>query len=398
MSGTDGIDEAVEDGLRTTFMLAAQVAEQIARARQQAQQRYEQDTERAAVEYQRHMAAEQAAMRAAIAPTEQDRWWDQAKPQQVVQAYQAAEAWKDHDPQALTASQRINDEVQRRYGINTHDLNGDGLYLQSWIETQQSAQAHAEAVREHHNAMALIAAAQAEEARRNVAALHPEMERHNVPEEYLTNPELVDALKASRDATGPEAKTAADLTVAERVHLIQKDGVNGPSIEQLREEIGQTYSGAEDSLFQDAGFVTTAKEWHDARTLAEAGFVAQGDSGLQSRFENSEKELFDRIASMGREIERVAVTDHAGQLTGEAAQPQDTASISYGSAKHREEFAASLAGTAEQEHIDARILAAGDQGKHPREATRTATKAPKARKTRSTSGINRDKAKGGASR
>lgn len=398
MSDTDGIDEAVEDGLRQTFMLAAQVAERIARARQEALRQHEHDTERAAVEYQRHLAAEQAAMRAVLLPTGQDRWWDQAKPQQSVEAYQAAEAWKDHDPQALAASQRINEEVQRRYGINTHDLNGDGLYLQSGIETQQAARAHAEGIREHRNAMALIMAAQAEEARRNAAALRPEMERHNLPEEYLANRELVDALTASRDAVGPEAKVAADLAVAEHVHLIKKDGVNGPSIEQLREEIGQTYSGAEGSFFTDADFVSTAKEWHDAKTLAEAGFVTKGDAGLQARYENSEKELFERIASMGHDIEKDVLNDYAGQERGVASQALDTGSISYGSAQHREEFAASLAGTAEQEHIEARVLAVGDQAKHLREAIRATTKVPKARKTRSTSGVTRDKAKGGVSR
>ena len=395
MSDNDGIDEAVEGGLRQTFMLAAQVAERVARARQEALRQHEHDTERAAVEYQRHMAAEQAAMRAVLTPTGQDRWWDQAKPEQVVEAYQAAEAWKDYDPQALAASERINEEVQRRYGINAQDLNGDGLYLQSGIETQHAARAHAEAVREHGNAMALIVAAQTEETRRNAAALRPEMERYNVPEEYLANRELVDALTASRDAAGPEAKAAADLAVAEQVHLIKKDGVNGPSIEQLREEIRQIYSGAEESLFADAGFVSTAKVWHDAKTLAEAGFVTQGDAGLQTRYENSEEELFERIASMGHDIEEEVLNDPASQERGAASQALDTASISYGSAQHREEFAASLAGTAEQEHIDARILAAGDQAKHPREATRAATKAPKARKTRSTSGVNRDKARAG---
>lgn len=399
MSEADGMDDAVEGGFRQALMVATQIAERVARARQESLRQRENEAERAAAETERRITAERTAMRAAITPVEQDRWWDTAKPDQVVEAYQAAKAWKDHDPQALAASTRIHQEVERRYGINTHDLNGDSLYLHSGIEANHAGADIREAVKEHEKAVALIAAAQAEEARSQAAvALRPEIERYQVPEDYLNSPELVEALKDARDSTGPEATAEADLNVAERVYLIERDGVNGPSIESLREEIGQNYAGAGDELFSDAEFVATAKDWHEAKALAEGGFVAKGDAGLQARYEDSEKELFNRIEAMGRDIESNVLNDDAGNLRGEAAQAHTAASVSYGSAQHREELAASLEGSASREHVHARVLAATDQGKHPREAVNAATKTPKARKTHAGAGASRDKTKGGPSR
>lgn len=398
MSESDGIDDAVSGGFRRSLILAAQVAERLARARQESMRQRQDQVDRSQIEAHRQITAERTAMRATVAPTEHDRWWDQANPDQVVEAYQAAEAWKDHDPQALAASERINQEVRRRYGINTHDLNGDSQYLGSAVEAQRAEQARTQAVREHQGSMALIAAAQAEEIRANAAALRPEVERHQVPEDYLASPELVEALNNSREATGPEATAEADRAVAERMHLIEKDGVNGPSIDQLREEIGQNYSRADDSIFKDPEFVNAAKDWHESKALAEGGFVERGNTGLEARYENSEKKLFYRIGVMGRDIESNVLDGEAAKLRGDLTQAHTTASVSYGSAQHCQEFATSLEGSASQEHIQARALAGGDQGKHPREAVNATTNAPKPRKTRAGGGVSRDRTLGGPSR
>lgn len=398
MSESDGMDDAVSGGFRQSLMIASQVAERLARARQEALRQQQTQVERSQSEAQRQIVAERTAMRAAVAPTEDDRWWDKARPDQVVEAYRAAEAWKDHDPQALAASERINKEVSRRYGINTHDLNGDSLYLRSGIEAKQAAQEQAQAVRDHHGSMGLIAAAQAEEIRAHMATLRPEIERHQVPEDYLASPELVEALHTSKAATGPEATAEADRSVAERMYLIEKDGVNGPSIDQLREEIGQNYSGADDALFKDPDFVNTAKDWHESKALAEGGFVDKGNTGLETRYGDSEKELFDRIGAMGRDIESGVLKDNAENLRGQAADSETSSAAAYGSAEHTKEFANSLKGSANEEHIQGRVLAAADQGKHPRDAVKNPSKAPKARKANRGAGMGKDKSLGGPTR
>lgn len=398
MSESDGIDDAVSGGFRQSLMLASQIAERLARARQESMRQRQDQVDRSQIEAQRQIAAERTAMRATVAPTEHDRWWDQANPDQVVEAHQAAEAWKDHDPQALAASEKISEEVGRRYGINTHELNGDSQYIGSAVEAQQAEQARTQAVREHQGSMGLIAAAQAEEIRANAAALRPEVERHQVPEDYLASPELVEALNNSREATGPDATAEADRAVAERMHLIEKDGVNGPSIDQLREEIGQNYSGADDSLFKDPEFVNAAKDWHESKALAEGGFVEKGNTGLEARYGNSEEGLFDRIGVMGRDIESDVLKDNAENLRGQAGDARASSAAAYGSTEHSQEFANSLKGSANEEHIQGRILAATDQGKHPRNAVKNPAKAPKARKTKLGFGMGKDKIVGGPTR
>lgn len=397
MSESDGIDDAVLGGFRQSLVLASQVAERLARARQESMRQRQDQVDRSQIEAQRQITAERTAMRATVAPTEHDRWWDQAKPDQVVEAYQAAEAWKDHDPQALAASERINQEVGRRYGVNTHDLNGDSQYLRSAVEAQRAEQARPQAVRDHQGSMALIAAAQAEEIRANAAALRSEVERHQVPEDYLANPELVEALNNSREATGPEATAEADRAVAKRMHLIEKDGVNGPSIDQLREEIGQNYSGADDSLFKDPEFVNAAKDWHESKALAEGGFVERGNTGLEARYGHSEKELFDWIGAMGRNIESDVLKDNAENLRGQSDDARASSAAAYGSAQHSQEFANTLKGSANEEHIQGRVLAATDQGKHPRDAVRNPSKVPKARKASARTKLGRDKSLDGPS-
>jgi hypothetical protein len=138
-------------------------------------------------------AAERAAVQGALAPVHTDQWWNQAQSHDIARVHALAEGWKDHDPTALAASERIRTEVRRRYGIDTHDVGKDAEYLVSGIETISAEQARRAAGAEHRKGMALIAAAQADEHRAKAHSLAPEMERHQVPIEYLNNSALVEA-------------------------------------------------------------------------------------------------------------------------------------------------------------------------------------------------------------
>ena len=61
---------------------------------------------------------------------------------------------------------------------------------------------------------------------------------------------------------------------------------------------------------------------------------------------------------------------HAAEATGQSRAEGDEAGLDYDSSKRRRQFAASLEGKADQKTIDARILADGENAKHPREAVR----------------------------
>ena len=247
MSESDGMDDVVDGGLRQSLMIASRIAETLARQRQEAQRQQEHLESTAAHEAQARFAAERSAAHAALAPVEKDQWWDKAQPSDIATAHTVAEGWKDHDPTALGASERIRQEVLARYGIDTNDVGADTAYLESGIQTVTTEKARQDALAlsqeearkaaaEHEKAMQLLAAARAEELRAQAAKLAPEMERHQVPVEYLANPELTKALQLAHNAKTPKALEVADAAVKERMFLIGKDGINGPDIDQLRKE------------------------------------------------------------------------------------------------------------------------------------------------------------------
>jgi hypothetical protein len=317
------MDDVVDGGLRQSLMIASRIAETLARKRQESQRQQEHTDSQAAHEAAARLAAERSAAHAALAPVEKDQWWDKAQASDIATAYAVSEAWKDHDPTALAVSERIRQEVLTRYGIDTHDVGADTAYLESGIQTvtvekaRQEAEAKArQAAAEHEKAMQLLAAARVEELSAQAAKLAPEMERHQVPLEYLANPELTKALQQAHNAKTPKALEVADAAVKERMFLIGKDGINGPDLDQLRKETTANINGADEEHFKDPAFVDAAKNLHEAKLLAEGGFTGDAWSTQEQRYERAEKELFTRMEGVGREIEeRVTSNDTAGSRT-----------------------------------------------------------------------------------
>jgi hypothetical protein len=397
MSEPDGIDEVVDGSLRQSLIAASRLAETLARMRQESLRQREQQNTQNAHEAHVREAAQRAAVQGALAPVQKDQWWDQAQPNDIAHVHALAEGWKDHDPTALAAAERIRYEVQHRYGIDTRDVGADAAYLESGIEAISAEQARRAAVAEHQKGMALIAAAQAEELRAKAEKLAPEMEKHQVPVEYLSTPAMVAALQSAHDAKTPEAIEAAETTVKERLYLIGKDGVNGPTIDQLREETTANFNGAGEDHFKDAAFVDAAKEWHEAKLLAEGGFKGSQEQPLEQRYERTEAELFERIQGMGREIENRVTGDDSKQLTVQGEKAVASSAAEYGSADHHQDFADSLAGTASDERVKGRLAAARSEGTHPSTALAPSKAPAKARKTKGAA-LGAQKTKNGPTR
>ncbi|RAX47302.1 hypothetical protein DQ353_19175 [Arthrobacter sp. AQ5-05] len=392
------VEDVIEGMLRQSLAAGSQLAEQVVRARQQYLRNAAQQSEQAAIESQRTLASDRAVMQSAIVPVMRDDWWETAQPEQITQAYVLAEAWKDYDPAALAASEKISSELKNRYGIDTADLQDDSVYLKDYLAMAQRAEVTMKEAKEHAEAMALVEAAQAEQINRYAAELKDELERHSVPPGYLANAEMVTALEASKEAVGTEAAPDADRAVAERMHLIEQDGINGPSLDDLRQEIGQNYSGADDAMFADAAFVATARDWHEAKTLAAGGFVDKGNTGLEARYENAEKELFARITPLGQEIQEKVLQDPNTQTSAPAGKAENPSTPAYGSQEHYEAFEASLQGTGTDAQIKGRVAAARGQATPPKAAVEAPKKAPKARKASAGAGVGRERSQSGPSR
>ncbi|WP_164207001.1 hypothetical protein [[Micrococcus luteus] ATCC 49442] len=410
MSESDGMDDVLDNGMRQTLMIASRIAETLARSRQEAQRQQEHQDAHAAHEAQVRLAAERSAAHAALAPLEKEQWWDKAQPNDIATAHAVAESWKDHDPTALEAAGKIRQEVLTRYGIDTHDVGPDTAYLESDIETittekarldelARSQEAQRKVAAEHEKAMQLLAAARAAELRAQAQTLAAEMERHQVPVEYLANPELAQALQRAHNAKTPKATAAADAEIKERLFLIGKDGVAGPDIDQLRKETTTNVNGAGDSHFKDPEFVKAAKEMHEAKLLAEGGFTGSQWSSMEQRYERAEEELFARLEGVGRDIENRVTGNDSDHLKDQARKTETSSAPGYGSAVHHEKFAESLENSgANETQIRGRLAAARSEGTHPGTAVTVGKGATKARKGSRGASVGAERSKGGLSR
>lgn len=479
MSESDGMDDVLDGGLRQSLMIASRIAETLARRRQESQRQQEHQDSQLAHEAQARLGAERSAARAALAPVEKDQWWDKAQPNDIATAHAVAEGWKDHDPAALAASERIRQEVFTRYGIDTHDVGADAAYLASGIQTITTESARQAAIgtaiqsanagelpaqsqddhqthptqasewaaehqpkffanwKQHHNsadtvadarkqeskliehwqaatgsqestrkaaveqekAMQLLADAYTEELRVQAAKLAPEMERHQVPVEYLANPELAQALQTAHSAKTPKAVAEADATVQERMFLIGKDGIHGPDMDQLRKETTANVNGAGASHFKDPAFVKAAKDMHEAKLLAEGGFRGFERTPVEQRYERAEKELFARMEGLGREIENRVTGNDSSRRQDQGLRAESTGAADYGSAEHHEKFADSLANTgANETQIRGRLAAARSEGTHPSAAVTAGKGAANARTSRTGAAVEAERRKNGLSR
>jgi hypothetical protein len=410
MSESDGMDDVLDNGIRQSLMIASRIAETLARRRQEAQRQQEHQDAQAAHEAQVRLVAERSAAHAALAAVHKDQWWDTAQAADIATAHAVAEGWKNHDPAALEASEKIRQEVLARYGVDTHDVGADTAYLESGIETiatekarldelaRSQEEAH-KAAAEHEKAMQLLAAARAEELRAKAEKLTPEMERHQVPVEYLANSELAQALLRAHNAKTPRAAAAADADIKERMFLIGKDGINGPAIDQLRKETTANINGAGDERFQDPEFVKAAKEMHEAKLLAEGGFKGSQWESMEQRYERAEKELFARMEGIGREIENCVTGDDSSRLKDHGLKAESRSAADYGSAEHHEKFAESLANTgANETQIRGRLAAARSESTHPRAAVTMGKGATKARKSHTGAAVGSERTSNGLTR
>src|SRR5690625_2039934 len=144
---TDGIEEAFEGQVRILVTAAGQVGERLARAREQALRRAQAHSEQQAREMQSRLEAERRAARAELASVYRPDWWDQATPEQIGHAYQAALAWAHEEPEAVRAEQRIRDELRSRYGVDAVNAGGAPADVQNAIRRAEHDRAHADGER-----------------------------------------------------------------------------------------------------------------------------------------------------------------------------------------------------------------------------------------------------------
>ncbi|MBS0592048.1 MAG: hypothetical protein JSR84_01115 [Proteobacteria bacterium] len=173
----DGVNEALSGGLRVSLTVAAQIAERVAREREQQSRRAAVDGEQQARQFESRLDAERSAARAELAPVSRDEWWNSAGRAQIAGAWQTAQTWRDADPAAREAADRIHEELRRRYDIDTANLGADPAAVNDALAVLDDMRAgsrdeRGRAADEEAEALALLGASDAPE----LAELYAERE------------------------------------------------------------------------------------------------------------------------------------------------------------------------------------------------------------------------------
>jgi len=214
---TDGIDEALEATLRVALTVAGRAAERIVRERQQQLRDAQAASEQEARELQNRLDAERQGTRAALVPVEREEWWQRAQPQQIAEAWETANVWKDLDPDAQRAVDRIEHEVRGRYGVDVRELGADPAAVRAALEQRDQAREEASGERaaaagEEAEAAQILAAAggledaEPQQAEQDSEPLYDSAERRR---------ELAAALEGVADKEAVEARVLADVNQAQ---------------------------------------------------------------------------------------------------------------------------------------------------------------------------------------
>ena len=161
---SDGIDESLEAALRADLTVAAQIGQELSRIREHNLRTAEEEAQRATARARADYEAERAIAHAKLAPTATSDWWEHASPERIAEAHQYAATWKDHDPHARAAAERIRTEVAARYGIDVDTTGIDPARIRDGAVTadalrDETARDRTDQARETVEAQRLAAAA-----------------------------------------------------------------------------------------------------------------------------------------------------------------------------------------------------------------------------------------------
>lgn len=162
MSESDGVDEVVGGGVRLAITAAGLVGERVAQARAERARQAEAASTDESHRLEARLSAERAAALAQLAQVERAGWWQSASVADVTDVWETAQTWRELDPIAERATERITREVQDRYGVDTDDAAGiDRSLLERVVAERETAAAERQRARqagEELEAVAVLAA------------------------------------------------------------------------------------------------------------------------------------------------------------------------------------------------------------------------------------------------
>ena len=122
---TDGIAEDFDDAMRLAITAAGRIAEQRVRERERQLREAQVDSEQTARALQSRIDGQRAAALAQLEATNHPEWWDHASVDDVANAWEAAQEWRDRDAEAEAAAERMRPEIIERYGLDPEQAGVD---------------------------------------------------------------------------------------------------------------------------------------------------------------------------------------------------------------------------------------------------------------------------------
>jgi len=135
----DGIEEVFEHSTRVALTAGGLMAERIMRAREQQHREAQAASEQEAREVQQRLDSERAAARSSLAPVSRDEWWESASPEDIGDAWQTANAWRDIDPDAQRTADEMRDQLRSRYDVDVDSLGADPGAVREALERRDGA-------------------------------------------------------------------------------------------------------------------------------------------------------------------------------------------------------------------------------------------------------------------
>lgn len=214
----DGVNDLLSRDLQAAMAVAGRWGEMVARQRaEQLRQRVTEQQHRRR-ELEERFEAERAVMRTELAPVDQDRFWESAKPADIAGHYGLARQWEHHDDVAKAARGRIESEVKDRHGLSVEDYLTDHVSEQQrtdFPEHELAAREATDAQRDHAEAARNAAVAAQGDLRNDTDTRHAAVEAEELWDSGDRRARLTETLLAALGDTeegcdGVQARLAAE--------------------------------------------------------------------------------------------------------------------------------------------------------------------------------------------
>jgi hypothetical protein len=395
----DGVKEALQGQLQMGLMAAGRVAEVAARHREQELRAVEAADREAAQHMRTRMDGQRAAAREVLRPVNaigRSQWWDAAGPDDIAEAWQSARTWEHDDPVVRLGADRLRRGLRERYGIDVDALTrdsdpdavrraipgGDPVQKPSSdaaSRSQQSRAADQARDLEQAQAWAKDHQPQALKAYRE-SQTWPDMESRDAAEKFLLDQwRNAPQGTAERDADTQRAQSRREQ--AEAAQLVQD------ADQADRDQIAQA-ARAQDAAVGEAG----TPRGVDAPGARPSGYsLAHLDPADRDVAAAVMQEVRDKFG-IDVQVAEVTPEAHQGAKRAEAVRLYD-------SAERREDLAASLENVADEETVQARVVADTSQARPAHEAvTAKKSRVPTARPRRGPSARSQQAQRGGPDR